>query len=417
MEILRKDEKRTVLAALDDSVDGDDFCARIADDYNIVRTGSARECLEIMHERVADLSAVVIDIDMAEADDFAFLHASSKDNLFDTIPILIASKRELQAEDMRCLEEGALDFIMGPYIPELTRRRIDNAIRIKRSTTFFEIEAMLRELPSNIFLKDAEGRYVFATHYWHHLDTENDPNWSIRGKTDLEIRKDRENAIKAMEADKEIIRTGKGTSYVIEINVDGIQEFMELIKRPVFDKDGNVNGIIALINDVTEAELLKRELEKRARTDELTGLLNRRSFDECLRGIPRRDDFPIAIISADCDELKLVNDTYGHLVGDEYIHMAAMLLRVNIPEEAEAFRTGGDEFIALLPHTTEEQATEIVETIQSRGSLFTLRDHDIEISFGTAVIDGPNDEILEALAHADRCMYANKTARKLARKA
>ncbi len=412
MEILHAGASRTVLVALDGHPDGDAFCASFADYYDIVRTTSTEECLTIMHERAADLSVVIVDIDMAEADDFAFLRAASKESLFDTIPILIASRRSVTNDDMRCLEMGALDFMLRPHFPRLSRQRIENAVRIKRSTTFYEIESMLRELPSNIFLKDSEGRYVFATHYWHHLDTEGDPNWTIRGKTDLEIRKDRENAIKAMEADKEIIRTGKGTSYVIEINTDGVQEFMELIKRPVFDKEGNVSGIIALINDVTETELLKRELEKRARTDELTGLHNHRSFDECLREMPRRNDFPIAVISADCDELKLVNDTFGHLMGDEYIRMAAMIFKANVPEDADTFRTGGDEFIALLPRTTKEEADALVKNMVSQGDLFKLKDRTISISYGTAVIESADDKAVDIIAHADRAMYANKAARK-----
>ena len=417
MEILHdKSDKRTVLLTLDDYAESSNLYQYLIEDYDVVRAYDPDECLSIMRERVADLSVVIIDIEMAEANDFAFLRTSSKETLFDTIPIIVAARRPLADEDMRCIREGAVDVMSQPYLHELTITRIENAIRLKRSTTFYEIETMLRELPSNIFLKDAEGRYVFATHYWHHLDTNDDPNWTIRGKTDLEIRKDRENALKAMEADREIIRSGKGTSYIIEINTDGIQEFMELIKRPVFDADGNVTGIIALINDVTEAELLKRELERRARTDELTGLLNRRAFDEATRMIPHNGDFPIAIISADCDELKKVNDTYGHVVGDEYIRMAATAFRTALPDDVKAYRTGGDEFIAFLPHTTEEEAERIVEKMQRQSQLFMMKERDISISFGTAIITGPDDSVLAAISHADRNMYISKAARKLLRK-
>ena len=417
MEILHDNSKRTVLLTLDDYADASDLLRYLTDAYDVVRAYDVDECLAVMHERVADLSVVIIDIDMAEANDFAFLRTASKETLFDTIPIIIASRRRLLKEDMLCISEGAIDIMTVPYFKELTIARIENAIRLKRSTTFYEIETMLRELPSNIFLKDSEGRYVFATHYWHHLDTGNDPNWSIRGKTDLEIRKDRENALKAMEADQEIIRSGKGTSYVIEINTDGMQEFMELIKRPVFDADGNVVGIIALINDVTETELLKRELERRARTDELTGLRNRRAFDETVRMIPENGEFPIAVISADCDELKKVNDTYGHVVGDEYIRMAATAFRTALPDGVEAFRTGGDEFIAFLPNTTEDEAQEIVERMKRQSELFMMKEHDISISFGTAVIASARDSVLNAISHADRNMYISKAARKLMRKA
>ena len=417
MEILTTGaDKRTVLALLDESEDASEFCRLLSQDFELVTAHDAKECLSVIHERFADLSAVIIDVDFAKADDYALLRHIAREDDFDTIPIIAASTHRLAEDDLRCLEEGASDFIMKPYCRELVTKRISNAIRIKSSTTFFEIESMLRELPSNIFLKDAEGRYVFSTHYWHHLETGDDPNWTIRGKTDLEIRKDRENAIKAMEADREIIRTGKGTNYVIEVNADGQQDFLELIKRPVFDDEGHVKGIIALINDVTEHELLKRELEKRARTDELTGLGNRRSFDEYVREIAQRDDFPIAVISADCDGLKAINDTFGHLVGDEYLRMSALAFKTLLPENASAFRTGGDEFTAFLPGMTRDQANDIVNEMRGKQHIFKLKEHEVSISFGTDVIESAEGDVLETLARADRAMYANKAARKRARK-
>lgn len=97
-----------------------------------------------------------------------------------------------------------------------------------KNTDFAFADRMLKDLPACIFLKDNEGKYVFSTQYWNHLDTKGDPNWTIRGKTDLDIRKDKKNAMKAMEADRRII---------------------------------------ALINNITDYQLLKLELEKQAKTD------------------------------------------------------------------------------------------------------------------------------------------------------
>ena len=97
----------------------------------------------------------------------------------------------------------------------------------------------------------------------------------------------------------EILRTGKGTNYIIEERADGISEYLELIKRPVFDDDGNVTGIIALINDVTEQQLLKMSLEEKAMKDELTGAYNRYYFDSYISSLERNQKMPVAFISAD----------------------------------------------------------------------------------------------------------------------
>ena len=413
MEIFHDGQKRrTILVAIEENDDAKDFRAFLAKDYNLVFPGADEDAASMLVEQARSLSAAIVDVDMAKADDFRILRAAKADSFANTVPVIIATLREPTDDDLRCLEMGAVDFMTKPYRRASVKKRIENAIHVKSDQAFHEVETMLRQLPSNIFLKDAQGRYVFATHYWHHLEMGDDPNWTIRGKTDLEIRKDRDNAVKAMESDMAVVRSGQGTNYIIEVNVDGIQEFLELIKRPVFDLDGNVTGVIVLANDVTEKELLRRELDKRAHTDELTGLGNHRSFSEMLETIPQRIDFPIAVISADCDMLKVVNDSLGHLVGDEYIRMVAAEFQAAIPKGAHAFRTGGDEFMLFLPNTTKEQANEIVAAVQEKCEFFELKGRGSGVSCGTSVIKGPDDNLLAIMGEADNAMYANKKQRK-----
>ncbi|MGN0584221.1 MAG: diguanylate cyclase, partial [Ruminococcus sp.] len=179
------------------------------------------------------------------------------------------------------------------------------------------MEMILRELPSNIFFKDTECRYLFATHYWRHIKHDEEEEWSIKGKTDLEIRKDKENAQLAYEQDKKILATGKGCQYTIEINLEGKTEYLEIIKNPVRNKEGKIIGIVGLINDVTDRMKLQKQLEVYAQTDIMTGLYNRRYLEYWRKSVLSPDMFPLSIISADCDGLKYMNDVYGHAVGDE----------------------------------------------------------------------------------------------------
>ena len=191
------------------------------------------------------IAAVLVDIDHAEEQGLLIAEQLKEHASFTNIPILGLTSRLPEEQDAAWLERGFFDLIQLPCPPPLLLKRIGNAIRASDSVTFHEMERMLKQLPSNIFLKDAEGRYVFSTQIWHHLYHSDDPNWSIRGKTDLEIRKDKQNAQRAMEADREILRTGKGTNYIIEEKSDGADEFLELIKRPVYDRNGTISGIIA----------------------------------------------------------------------------------------------------------------------------------------------------------------------------
>ena len=415
MEIQRgESNKRRLLVAFGENEAFGRLCQELKHDYWFVHCSDADEALETLNEQFNDLSAALIDEDLASENDYAFLRSVAEDRCFDTIPFLVVSRSGAAEPHDRCFEEGAVDIIGLSDSVSVTKQRIKNAISLRRSASFYEIGSMLRVLPSMIFLKDVEGRYVFSTQYWHHLETGGDPKWTIRGKTDLDVRKDKENAKAAMEADKEIIRSGKGTSYVIEINADGIQDFIELFKEPVFDEHGNVTGIIALGNNVTESELMKRKLAVYALKDELTGLGNRRGFNEFVDSIAERDDFPIAVISADCDNLKIVNDTFGHLVGDEYLHMTAVVLRSAAPDEELIFRIGGDEFAVFAPHTTAEEAKKIVDQMERNAELFTLSQGKVVISYGVASINGPDDDAWGKINLADKLMYEEKARHKQA---
>ena len=412
MEFLHSDtDKRTVLAVFDGDPAGFPLYEFLIEEYNVIVADGNADCTEIIKEYSTEVSAILVDPDFAAADNYKLLDFITTTALLETTPIIIIAKRPLTQEDMEFFNRGVSDILNQPYFKELTINCIESAIRSKSAKTFYEIEKILSVLPSNIFLKDAKGRYMFSTKILSHLDTGGDPNWTIYGKTDLDVRKDKENAIKAMEADQRIIETGEGTNYIIEENTSGHQEFLELIKRPVFDDNGNVTGIIAIVNDVTEAELLRQKLNKTAHTDELTGLGNHRAFDEAMKELDSGGFYPVAVIAADCDGLKGINDTFGHIVGDEYIRMAAATFKANLPDEARLFRTGGDEFVAFLPHTTFEEVTEQINVMSRQNELFSIKGHPLSVSYGVAVVESSDDKVIEAVRRADNGMYDAKSAR------
>lgn len=128
---------------------------------------------------------------------------------------------------------------------------------LMESMAYETFVTIISDIPSCIFFKDTELRYQFSSHCWQQLIRDD-----IIGKTDLEIRKDKDNAMLAMAADRNILNTGKGSSYVIKSDIDGEISYLQLIKEPVFDKDGNIIGIVGLINDVTEKTLLEKELRQ-----------------------------------------------------------------------------------------------------------------------------------------------------------
>ena len=255
------------------------FRAMLSEEFPIIDVDSEKEAVQLIDKQHDNISAVLFNVELCKKNNFWLQKSMEEDKRFVGIPSIAISTVPDSDDYKMCLDAGANEYFEPPFKRELVMLRLNNAIKSKDSATFSEVEKILKELPSNIYLKDAEGKYVFATHYWHHLHTEDDPTWTIRGKTDIEIRTDKENALKAMESDKELLRTGKGTNYVIREDGPNGAEYLELIKRPTFDENGKINGIIALINNVTEIQSLKLELEKRSKTDSLTGLLNKQETE------------------------------------------------------------------------------------------------------------------------------------------
>ena len=344
-----------------------EFSERLSKDFEVLIVGSEEEGIGVIEEEEGAVSAVLIDINIARESGHLILGYLKSDMIFASIPAIAVLDRQPTEEDMDVFEMGYLDLLSPPGFSEQLKCRINNCIRSKDSFTYTEMQKMLKQLPSNIFLKDREGKYVFATQYWHHLNQDG-KKWTIRGKTDIDIRKDKENARKAMEADKQILLTGKGTNYIIEEKSDGIREYLELIKRPVFDDEGNVTGIIALINNVTEMELLKMELEERSRMDPLTGLLNKGAAEDLVDILiagDREGKDHGALMMIDLDNFKTVNDVFGHSKGDMVLSTIGRIIHNNFKGKDVAGRIGGDEFMVFLRGVeTEESIVHLAEKIQ-----------------------------------------------------
>ncbi len=390
-----------------------EFSEKLSGDYEVIVVHSEEEGIGAIEEdEDSEICAVLVDINIATESGHIILNYLGSDMLFASIPAIAILDRQPTEEDMECFKLGYLDLLSPPGLSEQLKCRIKNCIRSKDSFTYTEMQKMLKQLPSNIFLKDKEGKYVFATQYWHHLNQDG-KKWTIRGKTDIDIRKDKDNAVKAMEADKQILHTGKGTNYIIEENSDGIREYLELIKRPVFDDNGNVSGIIALINNVTEMQLLKMELEERSRTDPLTGLLNKGAAEDLVDILIGSDRERLgALMMIDLDNFKTVNDVFGHSMGDMVLSTIGRIIHNNFKGKDVAGRIGGDEFMVFLRGVeTEESLAHLAEKIQY-DTVHAFDGQDLEgytsLSIGISRYPEDGRSYKELYDAADEAMYIVK---------
>ena len=392
------------------------FTDMLSPAYDVRCVHTEEEGLQALSAPGNGIVAVLIELALARRGGFSIADRLRQRSRFFLVPMIAISAALPEARDMDCIEHGFFDLLSAKAPRQLVYKRISNAIQASDSLSLVELERMLKALPACIFLKDTEGRYVFSTQYWRHLDTHGDPDWTIRGKTDLDVRRDRQNALKAMESDRRILETGEGTDYIIEENEDGVREYLQLIKRPVRDESGAISGIIALINNVTEYQLLKMELEKRARTDTLTGLLNKSSAEDLMRMMvddTRKKGGHSALLMIDLDHFKQINDTFGHAEGDRVLCDVGRVIRNNCRSMDVAGRVGGDEFAVLMrsitgPDNAGQLAERLLEQVAEafRGDRL---EGCVSLSIGVAICPEHGSRYDELFRAADEALYLAKT--------
>jgi diguanylate cyclase (GGDEF)-like protein len=174
---------------------------------------------------------------------------------------------------------------------------------------------------------------------------------------------------------------------------------------------------------------LHEQVSEQAVTDDLTGLANKRAFGEqAAKEAARAERFghPLSLLMLDIDDFKLVNDTYGHLQGDEVLRRVAAVLEAESRGVDEPARYGGEEFVVALPETDADGAVELAERVRSRLELeeipFVEGDGgadaggtpwlSVTASIGVASMPGSADDLETLIAAADAALYAAKRAGK-----
>ena len=168
----------------------------------------------------------------------------------------------------------------------------------------------------------------------------------------------------------------------------------------------------------SEVRAAREQAERLARIDPLTGLGNKRALEEALPpavAACRRDDKAFAILVADLDVFKSVNDAFGHQAGDDMIRSVARALTTAVRLPDPCFRLGGDEFVALLPGATLEEANEIAERVRSTVALSCRKPDGTpqRISAGVAELAG-HETGDDLIVRADAELLAAKAARRAA---
>jgi diguanylate cyclase (GGDEF)-like protein/PAS domain S-box-containing protein len=180
--------------------------------------------------------------------------------------------------------------------------------------------------------------------------------------------------------------------------------------------DGSITHVVATGIDVTERRRLERRLRHLADHDDLTGLINRRRFQEELeRHLAEGLRYGLggALLVLDLDGFKEVNDTNGHSAGDRVLCAVAEALRARLRSSDIVARLGGDEFAVLLPRETRAEAELVCRSLEHAipADVIVPGGGRIEVSIGFAPFDETVESVDDVLTAADASMYAAKQGR------
>lgn len=414
------------------------LCAMLGDrGFQMLTASSGSETIELLGKLQFDL--VLLDLrlpDIGGHEVMDFINAKG----IDATVIVLSGDTGIEAA-IGALKRGAYDYLRKPYSREELLKTIDNALQQRKlenenrsiAMRLESSEKLYRYLvdssPDIIYTLDQEGRFTFVNdrvkqllgygsqelvgrHYSvlvHDDDIEraryvfNERRVGERASRNVELR------LKSLSGEDQE-RTFDNTLMTISFNSMGMYSLgKEIVNRKFF-------GTYGVARDITDRKRAEELISYQAYHDILTDLPNRILFKDRL-GLAviqaRRNRAELAVMFVDLDRFKLVNDTLGHVKGDELLQHVSGRLKNCLRRGDTLARIGGDEFTAVLPELRDRQDAEIIaeKFLESLRQPFFLDGKEVYISasIGIAVYPSDGDSIDELLRHADIAMYYVKS--------
>lgn len=177
---------------------------------------------------------------------------------------------------------------------------------------------------------------------------------------------------------------------------------------PIKDEKGNILGVVLVFRDYTEKKEKQERILYLSYHDQLTGLFNRRYFEEELSRLDTERNLPFSIAMIDVNGLKLTNDAFGHLKGDELLKCIAAIIKKECRADDIVARIGGDEFVVLLPKTTSVEAEHILNRIYQNVAEEPFDSIVMSVSIGWDTKTSIDQNIMEIFVKSEENMYRKK---------
>ena len=299
-------------------------------------------------------------------------------------------------------KDGNVIGILGTYEDITERRKAEEALR----TSELRNRALVEAIPDLLFRFNSEGVYLDAA-----VKNEDLLYSKVRVlyKRNALIGKNLHEVLPAAIANslmagiEDTLKSGAMQQTEYSYNLQNVEHHFETRLSAIGKTE-----VVAIVRDITERRHADENIRYLSYHDQLTGLYNRHFLEEEMNRLDTERQLPISMIMADLNGLKLVNDTYGHHLGDEILKKAADILKNACREDDMLARFGGDEFVLYLPRTPEKEAYKIRTRIEKACHRELVNDVPISISTGLAVKASIDQKLADLLKEAEDNMYRDK---------
>ncbi len=393
------------------------------------------------------IELILLDIKLPDIDGYEVCKQLKSNDQTAPIPIIFLSALNETVNKVQGLEVGGVDYIAKPFQVEEVLARVETHLTIQRLQKSLQKQnlSLIKEMEENqrltdiyfaekelaqvtlqsigdaVITTDAQGNIKYFNPVakrltgWQDQESEGIPIDTIFSIINEVTRKPVDNPINEALKEGKIVDLANST---ILISCDGTEYPIEDSAAPIRDRQGQIIGAVMVFSDVTKTRSLANQVSWEASHDALTGLTNRRGFErqliEAIAAIKNSQDInqQHALCYLDLDQFKIVNDTVGHLAGDELLCQVSALLQKGVRANDLLARLGGDEFGLLLTQCPLSQAVQIAENLKDILHQFRFvwdnKIFMIGVSIGVVAIDKSSRDMMEILGAADAACYAAK---------
>ncbi|HEY3731282.1 MAG TPA: EAL domain-containing protein [Steroidobacteraceae bacterium] len=324
--------------------------------------------------------------------------------------VVLESARIVRDEDQRVIAyEGTIANITA-------RKRAEQAMFAEKERA----QVTLQSIGEAVITTDRDGRIDYMNPVaeqlsgWRNAEARGEKLGTVLRLLDQVTHRELENPLVRCLREGQLVHFAE---HSVLQNRLGKEIEIEDSVAPIRDRNADIVGAVVVFRDVTKERRLKRALSYQASHDALTGLINRREFDnrlaQSLQGA-REGQGPHALLYVDLDQFKVVNDTCGHSAGDRLLRDVTGLLQAHVRTADTIARLGGDEFGILVQHCTAEQAARMAENIRQAildyRFIWERTTSSIGASIGVVEITQATESVASLLSAADIACYAAKDA-------